>query len=99
VVAMNATFVGPADLGPRAHPNAGLLDITDGSLPRSDRRAADRRELTGTHVPHPDLTERRTASYDVHSDDELGLWVDGRPIGSSRRFEIRCVPDACVVVA
>jgi hypothetical protein len=99
VVAMNATFLGPADLGPRAHPNDGLLDVTDGWLPRKDRRAADKRELTGTHLPHPSLAERRTAAYKVEADADMELWVDGRPIGSSRTFEVRCRPDAFVVVA
>jgi len=99
VVAMNATFLGSADLGPRAHPNDGLLDVTDGALGWSDRRAAARREVTGTHLPHPALSERRTAAYKVESDRDLELRVDGRSIGTTRRFEVRCVPDALVVVA
>lgn len=99
VVAMNASYLGDADLGPRAHPNDGLLDVTDGSVPRADRRGAARRERTGTHVPHPGLQERRTASYEVRSDVELQLVLDGRPIGPARHFEIRCLPDALTVVA
>ena len=98
VVAMNGSFAGPADLGPRAHPNDGLLDITDGALPRAQRRAAARREPTGTHLPHPHLAERRTAAYEVTDDRPLDLYVDGRAIGSSRHFEIRCAPDAATIV-
>jgi hypothetical protein len=99
VVAMNGSFVGAADLGPRAHPNDGLLDVTDGALPWSQRRTAAVRELTGTHLPHPALAERRTASYEVRSDRPLALVVDGRPIGRTRHLEIRCAADAATIVA
>ena len=30
---MNGTFAGFHDLGPRAHPNDGRLDVVDGVLP------------------------------------------------------------------
>jgi hypothetical protein len=33
VVVMNAAFVGPANLGPKAHPGDGLVDVTDGRVP------------------------------------------------------------------
>jgi hypothetical protein len=89
IVAMNGTHLGAADHGPRAHPNDGLLDITDGRVPRSQVRAAAKRELTGTHVPHPGILERRTASYEV---------LDERLIGAATHFELRCLPDALVIV-
>ena len=34
---MNAQWLGDWDLGPRSHPNDGLLDVTDGTLPFGDR--------------------------------------------------------------
>lgn len=98
VVAMNGTHLGRADLGPRAHPNDGLLDVADGRVPRSQVRAAARRELTGSHLPHPGIIERRTASYEVLDERELPIWVDGRLIGAATHFELRCLPDALVVV-
>ena len=98
VVAMNGTHLGTADLGPRAHPNDGLLDITDGRVPRSQVRAAARRERTGSHLPHPGILERRTASYEVLDERELPILVDGRLIGAATHFEFRCLPDALVVV-
>ncbi len=95
---MNGTHLGAADLGPRAHPNDGLLDISDGLVPRSQVRSAARRELTGTHVPHPGIRESRTASYEVFDERELPILVDGRLIGAATHFELRCTPDALVVV-
>lgn len=98
VVAMNGTHLGLADLGPRAHPNDGLLDVSDGRVPASQVRAAGRRERTGSHVPHPGILERRTASYEVLDERELPIRVDGRLIGAATHFELRCLPDAVVIV-
>lgn len=98
IVAMNGTHLGRADLGPRAHPNDGLLDVFDGTVPLSQVRAAARRELTGNHVPHPGILERRTASYEVTSEREMPIVVDGRMIGAATHFELRCLPDAVTIV-
>ena len=98
VVAMNGTHLAGADLGPRAHPNDGLLDISDGRVPASQVRAAGRRERTGSHVPHPGILERRTAAYEVLDERELPIRVDGRLIGAATHFELRCLPDALVIV-
>lgn len=98
IVAMNATHLGTADLGPRSHPNDGLLDVYDGRVPRSQVRAAARREATGSHVPHPGIAERRTASYEVLSERLVPVRVDGRLIGAATHFELRCLPDALTVV-
>lgn len=99
LVVMNASFLGEANLGPRAHPNDGLLDVTEGSLRWTDRRAAARRATTGTHLPHPDLRERRTASYRFESDRPVHVRLDGRDAGTALVLDIRCEPDAAVVVA
>lgn len=98
VVAMNGTHLGDADLGPRAHPNDGLLDVSDGLVPRSQVRDASRRESTGSHLPHPGILERRTAAYEVLSERLLAIRVDGRLIGAATHFELRCMPDALIVV-
>lgn len=98
ITALNGSFVGAWNLGPRAHPNDGRLDITDGVLPRNQRRAGRRRALTGTHVPHPDLSERRTAHYQVESEIPLHVELDGRAVGRGTRLEITCHPDAWVAV-
>ena len=53
VAVMNAQWLGDWDLGPRSHPNDGLLDATDGDLALGDRWVARRRVRTGSHLPHP----------------------------------------------
>jgi hypothetical protein len=98
VTVLNGSFAGPYNLGPRAHPNDGRLDVTDGQLPRSQRRAGRRRALTGTHVPHPDLSERRTANHVIESTTPLHVRLDGRSVGSGRRLEITCHADAWLAV-
>ena len=53
VAVMNAQWLGAWDLGPKSHPGDGLLDISDGKPPLSDRLQARRRLPLGTHVPAP----------------------------------------------
>lgn len=100
VAVMNGTFVDDLDLGPRAHPNDGRLDVTDGALPRGERRQGRRRARTGSHLPHPALTTRRIAEWDLQAEDDrpLHLWLDGVHVGTTTSAHIRCLPDAAVVV-
>ncbi len=99
VIAMNAAFAGASNLGPRAHPNDGRLDLTEGSVSRRERRAARRRATTGTHVPHPGLDERRVrdATIDL-SPEGLEVYLDLSHIGHATHVELHCRPDALVVV-
>jgi hypothetical protein len=98
VVVTNGSFVEGANLGPRAHPNDGRLDLTDGELPRGQRRTGRRRALTGTHVPHPDLSEARITERVIESEVPLHVRLDGRPVGTARRLDLRCHPDAWIAV-
>jgi len=99
VVVMNAAFVGPSNLGPRAHPNDGRLDVTQGALPRRVWKDGERRALTGSHVPHPDLAESRVTELVVEDVGRLGWWLDGVKMPTAVRLVVRCRPDAAVVVA
>jgi len=98
VVAMNAAFVGEANLGPRAHPDDGRLDVTDGALGWTDRRRAVRRQPLGAHVPHPELAERRTRDLTVTADEPLQLELDGVAVGAFGGFRVRCLADALTIV-
>ena len=103
VVLVNGSFVGPLDLGPRAHPNDGRLDLTEGSLPVGQRRAGRRRALTGTHLPHPDLRSRQVRSLhvvsaEVGSGRPLHVWLDGHSAGRVDELTVTCRPDAVTVV-
>lgn len=99
VAVLNGSYVGELDLGPRAHPNDGRLDLTDGALPLGQRRQGRRRARSGSHLPHPDLATRRGASFELHHDRPLHLWLDGVRVGAATSLSVRCLPDALVVVA
>jgi hypothetical protein len=97
-VAMNAEWLGEWDLGPRAHPGDGLLDVTEGSLPLRDRLTARRRARTGSHLPHPGLRTRRTGAITLELDRPLPVFLDGEAVGAGRRLVLRVEPDALTVV-
>jgi hypothetical protein len=98
VAAMNAQWLGPWDLGPRSHPNDGLLDISDGDLSLSDRWKARGRLATGTHIPHPDIAVRRVPSLALELAPPLDIWLDGERIGRGTNVVVRLEPDALTVV-
>lgn len=93
-VVMNAAWDGDRYLGPRAHPGDGLLDLTEGALPASQRLLARTRVRSGTHLPHPALRTRRAASHDLDLGRAVPVRLDGRRRGRARRVAVRCVPDA-----
>jgi diacylglycerol kinase family enzyme len=96
--AMNAEFIGRWDVAPRSHPNDGILDTFDVTMSTGDRWKARSRLPTGTHVPHPDIAQRRVDAIQLDVDG-LDVWLDGENIGPARRLSIRIEPDAltCVV--
>ena len=98
VAVMNAQWLGRWDVGPRSHPNDGLLDVTDGTMPFGDRLPARRRLTTGTHVPHPALATSRVAAGTLHFDRPLDIRLDGELIGRAADLAFRCEPDALRVV-
>ena len=98
VAAMNAQWLGSWDLGPRSHPDDGLLDVSDGDLSLSDRWKARSRLPTGTHVPHPAIAVHRTASLALELDPALDIWLDGERLGRATNVVLRVEPDAIDVV-
>lgn len=98
VAAMNAQWLGSWDLGPKSHPNDGLLDISDATLGWSDKLTARKRVATGTHVPHPGITVRRTREAVLDFEPAGTLYVDGVSAGRVRHLELRVEPDAFSVV-
>jgi hypothetical protein len=92
-VVMNAAWVGEWYLGPRAHPNDGLLDLTTGSLAPMQRLLARRRAPSGTHLPHPALTTRRSGHHEVTFTRPTPVHLDGEAAGRARRLVVDCRPD------
>ena len=97
-VGMNASHSGHWNLGPKAHPNDGLVDVTFGSLPLRQRLLARQRVGLGTHVPHPLLTTRRTRHVDHQFDRPVPMYVDGVSVGRFEQFELRVHSDAVTIV-
>jgi hypothetical protein len=98
VAVMNAQWLGEWDLGPRAHPDDALLDVTDGALPLGDLAKARRRVRLGTHLPHPALRTSRVGELDAAFDRPRAVWLDGERIGRFRRLQVSVEPDAARVV-
>jgi hypothetical protein len=98
VVAMNAQWRGDWDLGPRSHPNDGLLDTFDARLPWPDLWKVRARLPTGTHLPHPGIKERRVAALQVDLEHAVIVELDGVAIGRARSLSMRLEPNALTVV-
>jgi hypothetical protein len=98
VAVMNAQWRGEWDLGPRAHPDDALLDVTDGALPIGDLAKARRRVRLGTHLPHPALRTSRVGHLDLAFERPVGVWLDGEHVGRVRRAHVEVEPDALRVV-
>jgi hypothetical protein len=102
-VAMNAQYLhvrgsGDWNLGPRAHPNDGLLDTYDVHLARGQLLPVRARLRHGTHLPHPGIKERRTAARQVDLERPLPVRLDGVRVGEARVVSVRVQPDALTVV-
>ena len=97
-VAMNAQWVGGLNLGPRAHPNDGLLDVYDVRLGLTDVLKVRARARAGAHLPHPGIKERRVPATQVGFDRSLTVWLDGVRLGPARSLSVRVDPDALTVV-
>jgi hypothetical protein len=97
-VAMNAQWFGGWNLGPRAHPDDGLLDTYDVRLPVGDLWKVRRRLPTGAHLPHPGVRERRAAAVQIELDRPLPVWLDGEVVDEGRVLSVRLELDALRVV-
>ena len=98
VVAMNAQWLGEWNLGPRAHPNDGLLDVYDAQLTFGDLPKVRRRLHHGAHLPHPRIKEQRRQAAQVTLPKALPVRLDGEVVGRFRDLSLRVEPDALTVV-
>lgn len=98
VVAMNAQWLGQWNLGPRAHPNDGLLDVYDATLDISDLPKVRARLHHGAHLPHPRIREQRRQAVQFSLENPLPVRLDGEVVGRFRDLSLRVEPDALTVV-
>ena len=98
VVAMNAQFLGPWVLGPRAHPDDGLLDVYQADLSVADRLRVRSRLRHGAHLPHPGIKERRTPAIQFDLGRPRPVYLDGARWGQARNVSLRVESDALTVV-
>ncbi len=99
LVVMNATSLGGQNLGPKAHPGDGLIDVTHGRVPLVDWFTARRRAGAGAHLPHPGLRTTRVDELDVTLGHRLAVRIDGVARGRVRRVRCRVLVDAASIVA
>ncbi len=97
-VVMNAEWLGPWRVAPRAHPGDGVLDLVQGSLGARERLLARRLARTGDHLPHPALRVQRGPRFELSSDRPRLLLLDGRPRGRFRTVTVE-IADRSVSVA
>ncbi|MGI9596463.1 MAG: hypothetical protein ACR2QK_09900 [Acidimicrobiales bacterium] len=96
---MNGAWMGDLRLGPRAHPNDGLLDVTEGRVRFQDRREAAIRARTGSHLPHPALRTKRVGEWKTEFDRPTSVRLDGVEKGRFRSVRVVVIPDSLTVVA
>jgi len=94
VVVATGQFRRGLDLVPRGHPGDGRAEVQVYAVAARERRALRARLATGTHVPHPRITQRTGARVEVRLDRRAPLEIDGRPAPGTDRVEIEVVPDA-----
>lgn len=96
--AMNAAWLGPWNLGPRAHPGDGFLDAYDVHLSIGDVLRVRPRLHHGAHLPHPGIKEQRAPAVQMELGRTLPVRLDGVPVGRARSLSVRVEPDALIVV-
>lgn len=96
VCVTNAGVLRGLDVAPRAHPNDGHFDVLslEARTKPIQRVMARRRARTGDHLPHPDISVRRSTSVRfVRTHPGEALFVDGRRIKDWEEIEIGVAVD------
>jgi hypothetical protein len=94
VVVAIGQFRAGLDVVPRGHPGDGRAEIQVYAVAGPDRRVLRRRLATGTHVPHPGITQRTGRLITVRTGRSVALEVDGRARPATDLVELTVVPAA-----
>jgi len=100
LVIANGEYLRGADVVPRGHPGDGRVEVQVYAVAPGERSALRDRVRTGTHVPHPAVTQAVGATVVVSAVDgaRLALEIDGTPRGSAIRLRATVVPQRFVLV-
>jgi len=94
VVIATGQFRGGLDLVPRGHPGDGRAEVQIYAVPGRQTRALRARLATGTHVPHPKITQRSGSRVDVSIDRRVALELDGRSVAAIDDLTVDVVANA-----
>ncbi len=83
IVVSNAGMWGGLNIAPRAHPNDGEFDVfsMESTTTVRQRLLARRRAVTGTHLPHPSMSVRRSTHVVLERNAGESLVIDGVTFG------------------
>lgn len=94
IVIATGQFRRGLDLVPRGHPGDGRAEIQIYAVPSRERRQLRNRLATGTHVPHPKITQRSGSRVAISIDRRVPLEVDGRDAGRTDLLDVEVLPSA-----
>lgn len=92
----NGGMLNGLDLTPRAHPNDGKWDVLrlHKSMDLRQRILARRRSKTGSHIPHPEISNTRLAEVTLQrSNKSQKLVIDGVPVPHWKAVHCQVLPD------
>lgn len=100
VCVTNAGFVDRRNIAPRAHPNDGTLHLLelDPGMAWRERVIARHRSLSGTHVPHPDITLATRTEWGTTRTGSEDLVIDNKTIRRWKSVTVTIDPDALSVL-
>ena len=97
----NGGLVHGRNLAPRAHPNDGVLDSVTmtSSMTFRDRLSAQKKSLTGTHLPHPEIHVSRGESFSyIRTNKSEQLSIDGHRVSDWLSVRVTIQPDYWKIV-
>jgi hypothetical protein len=94
IVIATGQFRRGLDIVPRGHPGDGRAETQVYAVPARERRHLRARLATGTHVPHPKITQRSGARVTLSIDRRVALEIDGRPAPRTDLIDVTVVPNA-----
>jgi hypothetical protein len=82
------------DLVPRSHPGDGWAELQLYNLPARHRAAMKDRLATGSHLPHPNITQRRIHTTTLTTPTPLQFDLDGLRLDPVQSVSITVVSNA-----